>query len=96
MRACPTGAIFIDNDLGAKLVSPQACVGCKACVSACPFGTIEFNPFSGKVDKCDLCGGDPQCVKACPTDAITYLDSGATSVGKMAASAEQSIQGANS
>ncbi|NDA14992.1 MAG: (Fe-S)-binding protein, partial [Gammaproteobacteria bacterium] len=52
--------------------------------------------FSGKVDKCDLCGGDPQCVKACPTDAITYLDAGATSVGKMAASAEQSIQGANS
>ena len=71
MKACPTDAISVNTELGAKLVSPEACVGCKACVSACPFGTIEFNPVSGKVDKCDLCGGDPKCVSACPTDAIT-------------------------
>ena len=96
MKACPTNAISIDSDLGAKLVSAQACVGCKACVSACPFGTIEFNPFSGKVDKCDLCGGDPQCVVACPTDAITYVDAGASGVGRMALAAEQSNQEAAS
>ena len=93
LKACPTGAIYVDSGLGAKLVSAQACVGCKACTTACPFGTIEFNPFSGKVDKCDLCNGDPQCVAACPTDAITYLDAGATGVGRMQAFAEQNAKG---
>jgi len=93
MKACPTGAIFVDSNLGAKLVSASACVGCKACTTACPFGTIEFNPVSGKVDKCDLCGGDPQCVAACPTGAITYVDAGATGVVRMQLSAEQTVQG---
>ena len=93
MKACPTAAISVNTELGAKLVSPEACVGCKACVSACPFGTIEFNPVSGKVDKCDLCGGDPKCVSACPTDAITYVDAGASGVGRMQASAQQAAQG---
>ena len=93
MKACPTAAISVDIQLGAKLVSPEACVGCKACVSACPFGTIEFNPASGKVDKCDFCGGDPKCASACPTDAITYVDAGASGVGRMQASAQQTAQG---
>ncbi|MBP11388.1 MAG: (Fe-S)-binding protein [Acidiferrobacteraceae bacterium] len=73
-KVCPTGAIVLDDQLGAKLVRTEACVGCKACAIACPYGTIEYNPLSGKVDKCDLCGGDPQCVAACPTGAIAYME----------------------
>ena len=83
MKACPTDAIIIDNQLGAKVVQAEACVGCKACTLACPFGTVEFNPESGKVDKCDLCGGDPQCVTACPTSAITYIDADSTGIDRM-------------
>tara|TARA_Y100000780_G_C13355061_1_gene290542 strand:+ start:169 stop:459 length:291 start_codon:yes stop_codon:yes gene_type:complete len=83
MKACPTDAIVIDNVLGAKVVQAELCVGCKACTLACPFGTVEFNPESGKVDKCDLCGGDPQCVTACPTAAITYIDADSTGIDRM-------------
>jgi Fe-S-cluster-containing hydrogenase component 2 len=83
MKACPTEAIVVDADLGAKVVIDSACVGCKACTLACPFGTIEFNPRSGKVDKCDLCGGNPQCAEACPTDAITYVDADSTGFDRM-------------
>ncbi len=72
MQACPTGAIRNDLELGAKCVDPSACVGCKACTIACPFGTINFHAPSGKVTKCDLCGGDPACVDACPTGALLY------------------------
>jgi Fe-S-cluster-containing hydrogenase component 2 len=95
LRVCPTGAIVFDQELGAKLVRTEACVGCKACTSACPFGTIEFNPATGKVYKCDLCGGAPQCVAACPTGAITYLDAGATGIGRMLESAAQTVNGAS-
>ena len=68
MSACPVDAISVDAKTGAKVVSDAACVGCKVCTIACPFGTINYNQDSGKVIKCDLCGGDPECAKACPTD----------------------------
>ena len=91
MKACPTGAIVMDSVLGTKVVVESACVGCKACTLACPFGTIEFNPASGKVDKCDLCGGNPQCAEACPTDAITYVDADSTGFDRMRNWAERNL-----
>ena len=93
MKACPTEAIVVDPELGAKVVVESACVGCKACTLACPFGTIEFNPASGKVDKCDLCGGNPQCVEACPTNAITYVDADSTGLDRMRSWAERTHVG---
>jgi len=52
-------------------------------ILACPFGTINYNPDTGKVAKCDLCSGDPQCADACPTGAITYVDAGWTGYDRM-------------
>lgn len=73
MQACPTSAISINTELGnVKVVDEALCVGCKVCTLACPYGTINYAPETGKVAKCDLCGGDPACAKACPTGAITY------------------------
>ena len=83
MQACPVDAIVVNLATGAKDVLEDRCVGCKVCTIACPFGTIEFNPESGKVDKCDLCDGDPQCVTACPTAAITYIDADSTGIDRM-------------
>jgi len=72
LHACPTSAIVINHDTGAKEVIADKCVGCKVCTIACPYGTINFQAATGKVVKCDLCGGDPQCAAACPTGAIVY------------------------
>lgn len=72
LKACPTRAISVNESTGAKVVDESACVGCKVCTIACPYGTINYNPDSGKVNKCDLCEGDPWCAQACPTGAITY------------------------
>lgn len=70
--ACPVDAIGINRETGAKEVAADKCVGCRVCVSACPYGTVNFNPVTGKVDKCDLCGGRPRCAEVCPTGAIGY------------------------
>jgi glutamate synthase small subunit-like protein len=57
-------------------VEQQKCIGCKACVVACPFGTMDIVvTASGKVSaqKCDLCAGRPQgpaCVENCPADVL--------------------------
>jgi Fe-S-cluster-containing hydrogenase component 2 len=87
--ACPTEAIGINSETGAKEVNDGLCVGCKVCTIACPFGTINYNSVTGKVMKCDLCGGDPACVRACPTQAITYVDADWTGYDKMREWAER-------
>jgi Fe-S-cluster-containing hydrogenase component 2 len=92
--ACPTGAIAVNADTGAKEVAASTCVGCKVCTIACPFGTINYAVDTGKVVKCDLCGGDPACAKACPTDAITFVDAESTGFDKMRAWASKTDAGA--
>ncbi|AUL98979.1 4Fe-4S dicluster domain-containing protein [Zoogloeaceae bacteirum Par-f-2] len=85
MNACPVDAIRLDRGTGAKAVFEDVCVGCKVCTIACPFGTINYNVDTGKVQKCDLCAGDPACAKACPTGAISYVDADWTGLGRMQA-----------
>jgi carbon-monoxide dehydrogenase iron sulfur subunit len=74
MQACPVNAIDVDERTGAKVVIDEACVGCKLCVIACPFGTIFYDKQTDRAAKCDLCAGDPACAHACPTDAITIAE----------------------
>ncbi|MEI5083850.1 4Fe-4S binding protein, partial [Pseudomonas aeruginosa] len=58
-RSCPNGAIsHVDDSIQ---VNQQKCIGCKSCVVACPFGTMQIvlTPVAaGKVKatahKCDL------------------------------------------
>ena len=76
MTVCPTNAIAINADTGAKVVLEPTCVGCGLCTIACPFGTVFHNPDTHKAYKCDLCDGDPACALACPTDAIEYAEIG--------------------
>ena len=64
-EACPTEAISRDVETGCVIISDDLCINCGECMSACPFGAIQFST-EGDIIKCDLCGGDPACVKYCP------------------------------
>jgi carbon-monoxide dehydrogenase iron sulfur subunit len=74
--ACPTEALYRDGTTGAVRVAAEQCIGCSACVDACPFGVATLHPESGLALICDLCDGDPACVKRCATGAIRYAGSG--------------------
>jgi carbon-monoxide dehydrogenase iron sulfur subunit len=82
VAACPTGALYREGVTEAVLLSADDCIGCSACVDACPFGVVTLHPESGLALICDLCGGDPACTKRCATGAIVYTDLAAGSNAK--------------
>ena len=71
--ACPTGALYRDEHTNAVLLRAGDCIGCSACVDACPFGMAALHPETGLVLICDLCDGEPACVTRCATGAIEYV-----------------------
>ncbi|MCH8274024.1 MAG: polysulfide reductase NrfD [Armatimonadetes bacterium] len=63
----PDGIVDVDRDL---------CIGCRACMQACPYDAIYMNDGHGAVEKCHFCahrvdrGLEPACVTVCPVSAI--------------------------
>lgn len=75
MKACPSNAIYLDEELGCVTINYKKCVGCMSCVAACPFGNMLQDEVTiGHVFKCDLCAGDPVCARFCPTEALLYKE----------------------
>jgi len=89
LNACPAKAISMNEALSRVEVDYDVCIGCRTCVSVCPFGAMNFNPIDRKVIKCDLCGGDPQCVRFCEIKAIEFVDAGDVSIVKKKEAAQR-------
>lgn len=70
-RACPEKAIVQHKRLNLVVVDEEKCTGCGACIGACPFGIMAYDPEKKKAMKCDLCKGDPACVRYCPSKVLT-------------------------
>jgi Fe-S-cluster-containing dehydrogenase component/formate-dependent nitrite reductase membrane component NrfD len=79
VTACPTQAMYRRDD-GIVDFDKQICIGCKACMAACPYDAIFINPQDHSAEKCNLCahrldvGLEPACVTVCPTEAILVGD----------------------
>ena len=71
---CPVRAISRDENLGRLMVDYGVCIGCRACVAACPFGAMNFDAVGARVIKCDLCDGEPTCALFCDVKALNYVD----------------------
>ena len=55
------------------MVDQETCIGCGACVDACPYGMIELGD-NEKAYKCNYCDGDPACVKECQPGALVFQE----------------------
>lgn len=66
---CPVGAIEIKDNLA--LVHPELCIGCKACIKACPRGIIKMVPESRSIHVlCSSKDKGPVAKKACSVACI--------------------------
>ena len=78
MMVCPSKAISRCRALDPVVIDNEACVGCRSCVTVCPFGVPEMNQLRSSVIKCDLCiqrldaGQVPACVEACHAGALVF------------------------
>jgi Fe-S-cluster-containing dehydrogenase component len=80
VSACPVSAMIKDPVTGIVSYDPDACVGCRYCVVACPFGIpkYQYDSPTGKIGKCELCrhrykdGHYSACAEVCPTGATLY------------------------
>lgn len=78
-RICPVEAMYQRDD-GIVEFDPSICIGCKACMQACPYDAIYIDPEDGTAAKCTFCahrtdiGLEPACVVVCPEHAIIAGD----------------------
>jgi Fe-S-cluster-containing hydrogenase component 2 len=82
IAVCPNDALSRDPLLGRVNLSYELCIGCKMCVTACPFGGMGFDTVVRRVIKCDLCDGDPTCVRFCDPGALQFLPASSVSLMK--------------
>jgi len=79
VHICPVTAMYQRAD-GIVEFDPARCIGCKACMQACPYDAIYIDPDTHTAAKCHYCahrvdvGLEPACVVVCPEHAILAGD----------------------
>lgn len=87
-NACAEVAIIKRAD-GIVILDQGKCIGCRACLSACPYNAIAFDETAGVAMKCNLCHhrldkgllpacADNICLGHCIT--LTFADSGSVAI----------------
>ena len=79
VKICPTNALYKRRD-GIVDLNSAACIGCRACMAACPYDQLFIDPGTRTAEKCNFCANrienelQPACVSVCPTECRIFGD----------------------
>src|SRR5262245_49217156 len=79
VEICPVTSLYTRPD-GIVDFDNSRCIGCKACMQACPYDALHLDPATQTAAKCNYCthrvdaGYEPACVVVCPVGAIVSGD----------------------
>ena len=90
VRICPTNTLFKRRD-GIVDFNSASCIGCRACMEACPYDQLFIDPNTHTAEKCNFCANrvenqlQPACVIVCPTECRIFgdLDDPASEVSRI-------------
>ncbi|MEE8585457.1 MAG: 4Fe-4S dicluster domain-containing protein [Acidobacteriota bacterium] len=99
VEICPVSALFTRKD-GIVDFDTSRCIGCKACMQACPYDALYMDPETHTAAKCNYCahrteiGLEPACVNVCPEHAIISgdLDDPGTEIAQLLAHEQVSVR----
>ncbi len=99
VRICPVTAMYQRTD-GIVEFDSSACIGCKACLQACPYDAIYIDPETHTAAKCHYCahrteiGLEPACVVVCPEHAIIAgdMDDPASEISRLLAAEQVTVR----
>lgn len=79
-QICPSGAVYKVASTGLVNVDDSKCIGCKFCLTACPYDVPRYRADNGRLEKCTGCadrieqGLEPACVTTCQPEALQFGD----------------------
>jgi len=99
IEICPTGTLYRRDD-GIVDFDNQRCIGCKACMQACPYDALYLDPNTNTAAKCHYCAHrveknlEPACVVVCPTRAIVPgdLDNPSSQISRIVAQQKVTVR----
>lgn len=99
VHICPVSAMYQRAD-GIVDIAHDRCIGCKACMQACPYDAIHMDPADDTAAKCHFCahrvdrGLLPACVVVCPVEALVFgdLDDEASRVSRILGTTPVSVR----
>ena len=99
VEICPVTSLFQRDD-GIVDFDRDVCIGCKACMQACPYDALYIHPDRNTAEKCNFCAHrveihlEPPCATVCPAEAILVgdLDDPSTRVAQLVATEKVDVR----
>ncbi len=76
-RAAKAAPLVVPPERRLPVIDPSTCLGCHACVDACPFDVLAVERYVAVVARPEECCGVVLCAQVCPNGSLRIAEEGA-------------------